>query len=407
MIKLTIAEPDNFRNDYMAAVENLILKELKILRRSVDHARGNGLDDLSDIRSFQFTTRDVIAIICDQEKNKDDFLKKNYETTLNTFRQGAIITPHDLSPIYDLIDALIDPATSKLRELLLCEPSELENKSDELYNEFGITTVEEKKIIKIVFNYKTQTDITNAIKGFFQIKNIAPFCPYCNFHKTRYIRGTHGRGAEGFQLDHFFDKATHPLISFSVFNLVPCDWPCNGTNKLSTDFSDEYHLNPYTDGFNQTMVFKAKIDPTELTVSKILFKINENFPSDRYKQLTGNDPSVDVDTLHGNLNVFQFNSRYNDVDILERAGYVIENLNHTINNHRIFKEVLGDTADSYTNYKNWYQRNTAGRFDPLEFIHLPLSKLWRDLHDDIYLKKATELPEGAKDIINRHYTVIP
>ena len=55
-------------------------------------------------------------------------------------------------------------------------------------------------------------------------------CPYCNMHYTLYAeeyvtkRAIHKMAK--FQYDHFFDKAEYPMLSMSLYNLVPSCASC-------------------------------------------------------------------------------------------------------------------------------------------------------------------------------------
>ena len=93
-------------------------------------------------------------------------------------------------------------------------------------------------------------------------------CPYCNMHYTLYAeeyvtkRKIHKMAK--FQFDHFYDKAEYPMLSMSLFNLVPSCASCNqgkSTDELSLDF------HPYFTDIGENFKFEVK-DPVPLLIGK-------------------------------------------------------------------------------------------------------------------------------------------
>lgn len=76
---------------------------------------------------------------------------------------------------------------------------------------------------------------------FFQQLNIRT-CPYCNRNYTFTI---HGKGKKTRpEFDHFYDKATTPVLAVSFYNLVPSCHTCNHVKR-----NDALKINPYFHGF--------------------------------------------------------------------------------------------------------------------------------------------------------------
>lgn len=68
-------------------------------------------------------------------------------------------------------------------------------------------------------------------------------CPYCNAMLTVVSRGRKGKKKARFQLDHFFPKSKHPLLSISFFNLIPSCGNCNlNKSSMDVDLSSDFHL---------------------------------------------------------------------------------------------------------------------------------------------------------------------
>lgn len=72
-------------------------------------------------------------------------------------------------------------------------------------------------------------------------------CPYCNMSYTLCAEEQTGNNQSNslakFQFDHFFDKLDYPMLSMSLYNLIPSCAVCNNgksVNQLSLDFHP-YH----------------------------------------------------------------------------------------------------------------------------------------------------------------------
>lgn len=68
-------------------------------------------------------------------------------------------------------------------------------------------------------------------------------CPYCNAALTVVIESNSGRKKARFQLDHYYPKSKHPLLSISFFNLIPSCGNCNNTkSSKSVLLGKDFHL---------------------------------------------------------------------------------------------------------------------------------------------------------------------
>lgn len=82
----------------------------------------------------------------------------------------------------------------------------------------------------------------NNAHYFFHELNIRT-CPYCNRHYT-FTLDENTKAAPEF--DHFYDKASHPLLAVSFYNLVPSCHTCNHAKGLK-----KASINPYFSGFKR------------------------------------------------------------------------------------------------------------------------------------------------------------
>ncbi|EPH7220018.1 hypothetical protein ACS3L2_002768 [Serratia marcescens] len=84
-------------------------------------------------------------------------------------------------------------------------------------------------------------------------------CPYCNSEEIEQVEDDTGTGYRP-AFDHFIPKYKYPLISFSLFNLIPSCTKCNSTYKKSLDPLMTPFSNPFLDGVNEIQLFNFNYD---------------------------------------------------------------------------------------------------------------------------------------------------
>jgi len=93
-------------------------------------------------------------------------------------------------------------------------------------------------------------------------------CPYCNMHYTLYAEEYVTKRAiqkmAKFQFDHFYDKAEYPMLSMSLYNLIPSCASCN-QGKSKGELSLDFH--PYCTDIGDNFKFEVK-DPVPLLIGK-------------------------------------------------------------------------------------------------------------------------------------------
>src|SRR5690606_30555301 len=104
---------------------------------------------------------------------------------------------------------------------------------------------------------------------------------------------------------------TSPLLSYSMFNLVPSDTICNGTNKGTNNFHDDYHQNPHAGGFLKNLSFEPVTGKINATIMEITPKIIPPFGDKIYKKMIGNEKEIFQSSKEGNINVFKILTKYN------------------------------------------------------------------------------------------------
>lgn len=138
----------------------------------------------------------------------------------------------------ELIREKLDWFKNNFRKIILAD----ENKIDELSKERAPQLLSE--IMKNLYEDFTQQKVDGVSNAhyFFRELNIRT-CPYCNRHYTFTLDETVRVAPE---FDHFYDKAKHPLLAVSFYNLVPSCHTCNHVKG-----NKNIKINPYFSGFKR------------------------------------------------------------------------------------------------------------------------------------------------------------
>ena len=105
------------------------------------------------------------------------------------------------------------------------------------------------------FTVKTDDDTYDAYT-LAQALNVT-VCPYCNRNYTFTVRSKNGSTRP--QFDHFYDKATYPILALSFYNLIPSCPTCNASIKGRKQFSLTTHVHPYVEGFDDKARFALHV----------------------------------------------------------------------------------------------------------------------------------------------------
>ena len=92
-------------------------------------------------------------------------------------------------------------------------------------------------------------------------------CPYCNLHYTLSIKDFNAQNKKvlmaKMQFDHYFDKATYPFLSMSLYNLIPSCPICNqGKSQRLLPLA----FQPYYADIYKTFKFEV-VDPLPLYIA--------------------------------------------------------------------------------------------------------------------------------------------
>ena len=143
--------------------------------------------------------------------------------------------------------------TSKIKRLLIAEPEELVRLNDDINAE--IEKLDESlrpkdKEIEIIFGYEIVFNTPSKSKAYKLALEIgANTCCYCNRQYTFTVVRNGNKNKEDRltrpAFDHWFPKSKFPLLSMSLYNLIPSCTVCNSSAKGEHDVNLREFIHPY------------------------------------------------------------------------------------------------------------------------------------------------------------------
>lgn len=403
MIKIQISNVEQRKQDYKDAITYKVAFRVAVLHQSLSHLNGVAIDfDTGHFTSFKPVTKNIFEIIEDVVTMPNG--RNGYINTINDYlRDQNHLGDININGLIQFCDDMLAHNNHKLSELLVCGAAILMNENARILNHYGLNTVKNIAVIKLAFDYeKYNADISSHIRGYFREKELVKFCPYCNTKAAIHNVNASGEVIDSYQLDHFYDKARYPLLSYSLFNLVPSDHTCNVTNKGVTEFTDQYHINPHLSGFTDQIKFIPVGLNADYDVDRIELEILEAQGSVLYRKINGNNVAGLEQGDLGNLNVFKIRSKHSGEN--HRARTILKTLdtNNSYRKHirKFLQSLTGlDIKDSY---KIWYDKELNVCFDPSNFNDKAYSKFARDIHDHYYSKNKSRINTYIIELINDH-----
>lgn len=404
MIKITIDEDKVAvkKKEYLDAVKDEVVKRIETLLISLNHLNRKKIDlDEGDIRSFKVTTRNTIDIIEEDNSNikEAEYHKLEYEKTIKTYLTSSTnLSKVNIVGIINLLDNFIKDDAKNLEQLLICHASELFTINTLLISGVNPKPGKELDIIKLAFDYDRYANISVPIKKFFNLSKLISYCPYCNLEDVKVIPIDEQNNATGHHLDHFFSQKDFPLLSYSLFNLVPSGYTCNVLNKGKIPFTDDLHMNPHLSGFGDNIRFVPIKKGLEVTGVDIKFNCTPG--SNEIKQLIGN--LTDINELHdkGNINVFKLKSKYSDEEHIDLANSILERIHTThVTQRSIAKFIkMMKNSDKEAIHLKWYKAYVCTHFYSEDFGRAKDAKFSRDIHDYYF--------QTNKTIINKFFQYV-
>ena len=250
--------------------------------------------------------------------------------------------------IFDLID-----------DLLIGKPERLIQLSNQL-NPFIDFSSDIRKAIEYVFNY--DIFITKA-KIRFDAYRLADSldvrtCTYCNRNYTNTVIRKNGDKLTRPEFDHYFDKASHPVIAISFYNLIPSCSICNSSIKGTHKMNLVDYMHPYIDNNLDDIRFTYKY--TLETKSGFRIKVKTP-PASKASN------SVDAFAIEE-----VYNSHTGELSDLIKTRQYFSDKYLSILSSNLLRDVIVSKEDLY--------RIVFGtEYDSINFINRPFSKFKSDI----------------------------
>lgn len=259
---------------------------------------------------------------------------------------------------------------SNFREIILADENKLESFSQEVVPKLMYDLM--KKLYE-EFTQHEENDISYA-HYFFRELNIRT-CPYCNRHYT-FTLDENIKVAPEF--DHFYDKANHPLLAVSFYNLVPSCHTCNhvkGTKKVN--------INPYFAGFKRKFELQNekgnRMSLDEIINQKKTSRIGFGKLGDSEEDIKrAEDEQMNIET-------FGLEKLYGMHD-----DYINEIIEKTIAYNPTVQQTLVDAFQDQAYSPQQVNDFVWGKYlDDINYQKRPLSKLTKDILEQLGIS-----PEG-------------
>lgn len=270
------------------------------------------------------------------------------EEILNNLESLLLASPYSLNRVAKLWKALIDSWQSRPA----IKPH-IKKFKEELSKAFGYTKFRKSELNRLALMLNVKT------------------CLYCNQQYTIAFGASPDRSVEGLKLkditaflqfDHFYDKSTYPLLSMSLYNLVPS---CGVCNQKKSARGYDLSVHPYVRGLSEAIFFRIK-DRTALTNPRSYNNLEIEID-------TGADPDVGI--LVNDLKLEQRYGRFRDIVMqLECAKYVERYYSDLEAELASGLGIVGDTVR-----RKELQRYLRGFRNESEMNDEPLTKFRRDI----------------------------
>lgn len=183
------------------------------------------------------------------------------EARLRRKRLPGLVTGGIKKSIRDFLsDELENIISAKPPELL-----ELNNRVSRLVLTAGVSQKYQRNIQKSIANVFSYRWLSNKPRGgaywiFTLANNLAvDVCPYCNANFTITVKDSVGRKIARPAFDHFFGKASFPMLAISFYNLIPSCNICNSDIKGSSLLALDTHFHPFIHSIESDLSFTTII----------------------------------------------------------------------------------------------------------------------------------------------------
>lgn len=378
MIKIVVEEIDKIELKFFAGLKPTVSTLLKLhqtVLKLVNSQPGKLLDDLindSDGMSIRTITSYLKVFLIDEK------------TITSRAHWPLLLIPANIKPYYIInftwINNLITELQTEklLKTLLLGKPAQL-LQTERKHKFKHWDNILMRALVNQIFDYNA---FCNKNEYNYDAYNLSDdlkvlVCPYCNrSYTSTIITKPDDEKISRPTLDHFFDKANHPLLALSLYNLIPSCSLCNSYLKGSKEFKLTTHLHPYIDGYGNDICFdfeQKQLHKDKSHPSNFVIKFAWNIPTNcaKYRRVKGNALLVDS----GNMDVFKTAEIYQahcDVvgEIVLKAD---ENSPYYARSLKSLFVTMGTTDEEF------YRFYFGNYYNEKDFNKRPLAKITKDI----------------------------
>ncbi len=244
-------------------------------------------------------------------------------------------------------------------DLIIGKPIRLMQISNHL-NPFINFSSDIKKGIEYVFSYRIFITKAKTRYDAYKLADSLDVrtCTYCNRNYTNTVIKSNGDKLTRPQFDHYFDKASHPILAISFFNLIPSCSTCNSSIKGTHKMTLNDYNHPYLDNNLRNIKFTYKY--SDKTNSGIRVKVVTPLAS----------------KIKNTIDAFAIEEVYNShtgelLDLIKTKQYFSDRYLSTLKSG-LLKDVIVSKEDLY--------RIVFGtEYDETNFINRPFSKFKSDI----------------------------
>lgn len=315
---------------------------------------------------------------------RDDYFRKLKKSLIKRIKNGV---PYDGTGVAlsDSAKAVLLPdwnsdtpqQTDRLKALLTSEPAKLVRLEQTIKGEFAALPEAERpsnKDLETIMGYAAVFDSESKSKAFWLAKAVGKnTCVYCNRQYVFTVEKGDGTRKEDRiarpVFDHWFAKSKHPLLSLSLFNLIPSCSICNSSVKGSDEYSLDTHIHPYVheDGHPD---FSFRVSAA--AKKELLWEVKLDAAPGSKEERTINDLCLNEQyTMHGATEVsdlMTFKQKY-------PTGYL----------KQLMSDILKDAANNghSVTIEEVYRMLFGTELQENKFLDRPLSKMKHDILQDM------------------------
>lgn len=236
----------------------------------------------------------------------------------------------------------------------------------------NVLTEQDLEYLAKIFNYSTGIDKTNPHQVITEKLGLKT-CPYCNVNFIMVVeideaipRPANATRKVRPEYEHFYSKSRYPFLALSFYNLVPSCRNCNSL-KSSEEANASTHIHPYAQGFGDDGVFSYLPKNTGQDVEKVIVKTTHSHNADKALK------------IRNNIDLFHLEERYT------YHKEVVEDilLKKQINTDTYIKTLQTSYPDLNLSAEDAYRLTFGTHYAPEDFHKRPLSKLTRDIAEEL------------------------